>query len=217
MPGSTTNSLGRLYLQQQQNAIRNNGIFPNAIQRPDAPRGGGITGQGTDRGGMRSGGLSGIPDLGGIPGLVRQSAVYHGENDLANAQREADTDIWAADTSSQRAREMGDVDIWEADQNIAAAQDRARGFQATMQRRRAVGGGHAQAGMSGRNRWRPSATGGGLVAQNISRAAETRRSSAGNYYDTVTGAGLAARRAANQRLYQAGASLAQRRAVAEMG
>lgn len=216
MPGSPTR-----IVYDTPNGVRlspGRPIFPNARPRPAtaqaAPRGGGITGQGTDR---RSGGLSGIPDLGGIPGLVRQSAVYHGENNLANAQREADTDIWAADTSSQRAREMGDVDIWEADQNIAAAQDRARGFQATMQRRRAVGGGHAQAGMSGRNRWRPSATGGGLVAQNISRAAETRRSSAGNYYDTVTGAGLAARRAANQRLYQAGASLAQRRAVAEMG
>ena len=222
MPGSQTfgHSLGRLHNQQQREltarALREAQFIQPArrheLAMENARNGGGRGFVVRTR--PQAANFSGGGFVGSNIGAVSQAASIGGaEARRSQAQREADTSIWDADNKAARARELGDVDVWEADQNVAAAQNRARGFAAVMGRRRPVGGGAYTQMVSGRNRWRASSGGGGLVAANVARAATARRGAANSYYDALSSSGLAARRAANQSLYDADMDLSRRRAL----
>lgn len=194
MPGSTTNghSLGRLANNQRQNAIINN-AREAALRDPpvEAPRWGGMTGTGNLRDmrimgihaqqqnffntvrrgatrwsqvpGFGGGGGGGYDDGGGGRGGSGGGGSY---NALTNA--------------------MSDADIWEADQNLAAARDRNASFASVLGSRRSVGGGGARSYLTGRGRFRPSAGAGGLIANNISAAANARRNAARRNFLTAS-------------------------------
>ena len=164
MPGSQTfgHALGRLYNQQQQNASRNNAILNAQTQRPDAPPRPLLVVGATNRLGLE-----------GVTGRRLPTSVGGGGGGgggIRNTARDA------AAARAQAAANEGEIDVWAADQQIAAAQQRSNNsFATAMSSRRAVGGGRHNSYNTGRNRFRPSATAGGLVAQNIAAAATARR------------------------------------------
>lgn len=212
MPGSQTfgHSLGRLYNQQQSNLAA---AGQHELAMENARNGGGGRVRNVLRGRPPQAAIFSGWAGPNIEAVSQAASIGGAEARRSQAQREADTSIWDADNKAARARELGDVDVWEADQNVAAAQNRARGFAAVMGRRRPVGGGAYTQMVSGRNRWRASSGGGGLVAANVARAATARRGAANSYYDALSSSGLAARRAANQSLYDADMDLSRRRAL----
>lgn len=162
MPGSTTNghSLGRLYLQQQQ--ARNLLHGPRGTPSPPRPAGeirGFVVGTGRR--------IMPIPSVRAISASTGGGGGY---DQIRNTARDA------AAVRAQAAANEGEIDVWAADQQIAAAQQRSNNsFATAMSSRRAVGGGRHNSYNTGRNRFRPAATGGGLVAQNIAAAAAARR------------------------------------------
>lgn len=202
MPGSSTNghALGRLYLQQQyQTAAARQFQFnmaAAAAQNNTEPRGR----IGTERtyptleemGGYDAASLRRISDA---------SSLNHSQTRLDRARRDAGNATWEAEQSA-------DVDEWEADQNLQAAQQRqSGGFMSAMSRPRVVGGGAYASTSAGRNRFRPAAGSGGLVAQNIRAAGAVRRQGITRI--------SAARRQASDLLYAAETDYARRSALAQ--